>query len=96
MWWMWIACAADVEDVLARVPDVEAGAEVFAEVCAECHADDGTGGEGSNLTNDDNTTEELAHKILHGWGDMEGFRGRLRAQDVADVCAYVAEVIQRP
>lgn len=94
MWWTWLACAETVEGVLARDADVDAGAEVFAAVCAECHGADGTGGEGTNLTNDDNTREELAHKVLLGYGTMDGWADELTEQDVADVVEYVFLVLQ--
>lgn len=93
MWWLW-GCVPSVDGVLAREGDLDAGAVVFAAACAECHGADGAGGEGTDLTNDDNTREQIAERVLFGWGAMEGLGGALSAQETADVVEYVYVVIQ--
>lgn len=96
MWW-WFGCAEMlVERVMQRVPDLGAGEAVFAEACAECHGADGTGGEGTNLTNDANSRTEIAERVLFGWGAMEGMADVLSVQETADVVEYVYVVLQSP
>jgi cytochrome c oxidase cbb3-type subunit 3 len=87
-------CAPTIERVLARDGDPDAGAAVFAEHCAECHAADGSGGVGPDLRNDDDTPAELADKVLWGWGAMEGMRDELSTREAADVIAFVLRDIE--
>jgi mono/diheme cytochrome c family protein len=89
MWWMWFGCGDPLQRVLAHEGDPSQGAQVFAEHCASCHGEDGAGGEGPDLRDDDDTREELADKILWGWGAMEGFEGELSSRQIADVIAFV-------
>lgn len=84
-----LGCGDPLDRVLQREGDAEAGAIVFAERCAQCHGTDGSGGTGPNLRDDDDTTEELADKILWGWGAMEGFEGDLSVREIADVVAFL-------
>jgi mono/diheme cytochrome c family protein len=92
---MWLACADLLERVLDREGDPARGAQVFAQHCASCHGADASGGEGPDLRDDDDTREELADKILWGWGAMEGFEGVLSVREVADVVAFVQQEVQQ-
>lgn len=89
-----VGCGSAVERTVGRDGDPDAGAIVFADVCAACHAADGSGGEGPSLLGNDDTPDELADKILWGWGAMDGFRGELSLGDVADVIAFVQRDLQ--
>lgn len=87
-------CGSAVDRVVGRDGDPDAGATVFADVCAACHAADGSGGEGPSLLGNDDAEEELADKILWGWGAMDGFRDALSLGEVADVIAFVQRDLQ--
>jgi mono/diheme cytochrome c family protein len=89
-----MGCGDPLQRVLQREGDPEAGGEVFALHCASCHGADGSGGEGPDLRDEDDTREELADKILWGWGAMEGFEGTLSVRQVADVIAFVHQEVQ--
>jgi mono/diheme cytochrome c family protein len=84
------SCASRVDRVLARDGDASAGAIVWGEHCAECHAPDGTGTDlGPDLTDEPESREELAEKILDGWGEMDGFADVLSVRETADVLAFL-------
>jgi mono/diheme cytochrome c family protein len=82
--------------VLARDGDPVAGARVFEENCAVCHGSEGEGGEGPDLRDGDDTEDQLADKLLWGWGAMDGFSEILSVREMADVIAFVHQEIQRP
>jgi len=72
--------------------DAQAGAQVFADNCATCHGDDGSGGAGPPLdTFDDPTAVE--QQVRNGGGGMPAFEGQLSDQEIADVVAYVTQDI---
>jgi mono/diheme cytochrome c family protein len=84
------ACGDKVDRVLARDGDPVAGARVWDTHCRECHAPDGSGTEtGPDLTDDHDTADRLAEKILYGWGEMPGFEDELTIREVADLIAFV-------
>lgn len=87
-----IACGdgGRVDDILALTGDAAAGATVYADNCASCHGDDGTGGSGPDISGE-SETEEIAQIVLDGEGDMPAFDGDLTDQEIADVVAFVAE-----
>ncbi len=78
------ACATETE----IVGDADAGATIFADNCASCHAADGTGGTGSSLVG---LTDEASMEatIVDGDGGMPAFGESLDDQDVADVIAFI-------
>jgi mono/diheme cytochrome c family protein len=87
-------CGDRVERVLAKEGDPAAGAEVWNDHCVTCHAVDGTGTDnGPDLTDEPESSAELADKILYGWGEMEGFEQELTNQEVADLLAYLEETV---
>jgi mono/diheme cytochrome c family protein len=77
------------EDILALTGDATTGATVYGSSCAACHAADGTGGTGSDLTAaiPGLTDAEIVDTIILGSGDMAPVN--LPDQDVADVLAHL-------
>ena len=75
MFFLWLAagCGDTEERVLARDGDPVAGARVFEENCAVCHGEAGEGGVGPDFRDGDDTEDQLADKLLWGWGAMDGF-----------------------
>lgn len=80
----------------ALATDVTAGAKVFSANCASCHAG------GKNLVNAQknlkketlekyalNTPEAIITQVTKGKAAMPGFKGRLTAQQIENVAAYV-------
>jgi cytochrome c6 len=76
--------------------DAAAGAKVFASTCAACHLG------GKNLVNPAKTLKladlqknqidsvaAITTQITNGKGAMPSFKGRLAADQIADVAAYV-------
>lgn len=86
-------CAEDrVKTITDLTGDATAGADVFAANCASCHAADGTGGTGPDLTAEAEDPAEIAEYVLYGEDEMPAFDGDLTDQEIADVVAYVASI----
>jgi cytochrome c oxidase cbb3-type subunit 3 len=72
-----------------------AGKQLFVSTCAPCHRPDGGGLIGPNLTDDywlhGGSITEIHHTITYGVLDkgMPNWGKMLRAEQVADVAAYV-------
>ncbi len=81
----------EVERVLALTGDVTAGEGIYTSNCQLCHAADGTGGTGTDLTawTASGSEEEAVTAVLAGKGTMPSYRASLSEQDVADVVAYI-------
>jgi mono/diheme cytochrome c family protein len=107
MRWIWlvgmvVACGGGgggettrTDAILALDGDATAGATVFSDNCALCHAASGLGvddgGTGTNLTEAAGETSEdaeFAGIILNGEGNMPAFSD-LTDQEIADVLAYI-------
>lgn len=104
MRWIWlvpmvVACGGGdgtrSDAILALDGDATAGATVYADNCAVCHAASGLGvddgGTGPNLTEAAGETSEDAEfigYILNGEGDMPSFSD-LTDQEIADVLAHI-------
>lgn len=90
-----LASAEELEAMLADEARVAEGAEIFAIRCAACHAKDGGGLVGPNLT-DDYTLhgygmEPIAKTILDGVPDkgMQAWNGVLSIDEIYSVSVYV-------
>ena len=90
------ACADGGDDrhpAFALTGDADAGATVYASTCVSCHAADGTGGTGSDLTatvpglDRDGVVEVLVEGIPNT--SMVSYAAILSDQEIADVAAYV-------
>lgn len=80
----------------ALAADTAAGAKVFANNCASCHAG------GKNLVNASktlkkadlekfamNTPEAITNQVTNGKAAMPAFKGRLNPEQIENVAAYV-------
>lgn len=86
------ACAGGgtrTDDILALTGDATNGATVYGSSCTACHAADGTGGIGADLTAaiPGLTDAELVDTITLGSGDMAPVN--LADQAVADLLAHL-------
>ena len=69
--------------------DANAGKTVYDQICATCHAADGSGtAAGDALTTSNFTKEQTIDIVLNGKGDMSAYGGTLDDQEIADVTAY--------
>jgi len=82
---------ATIDEVLALTGDVEAGATVYSDNCASCHAADGSGGTGPSLIEEvpETSDEEIVDIVLFGREAMPDLG--LENQEVADVLAYLRD-----
>ncbi|HEX7003799.1 MAG TPA: c-type cytochrome, partial [Trueperaceae bacterium] len=73
--------------------DATEGAELYRQICARCHGEDGGGGFGPPLLRNENLgdAQYVAGKILHGQGGMPAFEGLLEVEQIASVAGYVRE-----
>jgi mono/diheme cytochrome c family protein len=73
--------------------DPSAGATVYADNCASCHAADGTGGIGPDLTQEIESGEEaeLESLIRAGAGTMPSFEATLSSEEISDVVAFLVD-----
>lgn len=87
--WVMLAAGCDGKDTTEGDPAI--GETVFAEECASCHADDGTGGIGPSLYGvvPDLTDGELVAIMIDGTGEMPAIP--LEGNEPADVLAYLRE-----
>lgn len=69
--------------------DATAGASVYSDNCALCHAADGSGTSGPNIQDPSAyNQDDLITTVLDGQGTMPSFDA-LEDQEIADVIAYV-------
>jgi len=92
------ANAGDTQDesTPTTAGDATAGGAVWADNCAACHGEKGTGGNGGP----DLTTipaakipADVIKQVTNGGGGMPAFKGALTDQQIADVAAYVTKNI---
>jgi cytochrome c oxidase cbb3-type subunit 3 len=76
------------DDILALTGDPDAGATIYAENCAVCHAADGSGGTGPSLFGESLDGETIAI-VLNGEDGMPGFGDALSDQEIADLLAWL-------
>jgi mono/diheme cytochrome c family protein len=77
--------------------DADAGKQVFSDNCTTCHGADGLGGNGGpNLKTvaDAGDLKAVTRQVTDGGGGMPAFKGQLDDQQIADVSAYVVQVIE--
>lgn len=77
----------------AGTPASATGEEIFVINCATCHGIGGTGGRAPALVATSLTMEELVRKIGRGSpGLMPRYKGKLSAEQIERVAAYVASL----
>lgn len=84
-----VACSGD-DGSTTMTGDPVAGEAVYTDNCAICHAADGTGGTGPDITGETEEAE-IADIVTNGEGDMTAFGDILSEQEIMDVAAYVAQ-----
>lgn len=77
--------ASNISDVAAL------GAPKYAETCAICHGPAGRSDNAAVLAGDAKLADELfvASSILHGFGYMPAFKGRLSDNDIAEIGTFI-------
>jgi alcohol dehydrogenase (cytochrome c) len=76
--------------------DAGAGKSIFADNCSTCHGLAGTGGNGGpNLKTIPaaKDVDSVVKQVTNGGGGMPAFAGQLSNKDIANVAAYVTQVI---
>jgi mono/diheme cytochrome c family protein len=90
--------AKDEQEAAAPVSvtsDPLRGDQLFAENCARCHGDDGTGGGiGPTLAGAEVSLDDARSTIENGSGVMPA--GLVSGQDLEDVLAYLETILARP
>jgi quinohemoprotein ethanol dehydrogenase len=83
--------AARATAVSFKGGNASAGAQVFAQVCAACHGEEGRGGHGGgpDITKVD-APELVASTVVSGKNTMPPFAGSLTFAQIRDVAAFVA------
>lgn len=93
----------------ATIDELASGRKVFATNCANCHKDNGTGGEvvieGKKLNPDDLTSakikgfadEKILRYIMNGVEDegMPAFKGKLSEGEMRDVLKFIRVELQK-
>lgn len=94
--------AAKAEPAKSAAPDLAAAAKTFAAKCASCHGKDAKGNpamakmfkvepSAMDLTGG-KASGELAGVISKGKGKMPAFDGKLKAEEIAGLAAYLASL----
>lgn len=96
------AAPGTVAYIQGLTANAQNGATVWTGNCAGCHGPEGKGvpNVGSDLTTDQHKAHSAADhiaSILNGLnqGKMPSFKGKLTDQQIADVVAYISQVIQK-
>lgn len=80
---------------LTEAPDIEAGKKAFITMCAACHAADGGGGVGPNLTDDywlhGGSVKDIFKTITYGWPDkgMKSWKDDYSPLQIQQITSYV-------
>ena len=79
-----------------RPSDEATGEEIYLQLCANCHADDLSGGIGPALGPGSNSAEQpdefLETTILRGRGSMPSFSSSLDTEQLNELIGYLREV----
>lgn len=81
--------------LLTDAADLEAGKKVFTTICAACHAPDGGGGAGPNLTDDywlhGGSIRDVFKTITYGWPDkgMRSWKDDYSPLQIEQIASYV-------
>ena len=64
------------------------GQQIFVDNCAGCHKEDGSGGFGPNIQNEDNL-DKVVNQVTNGGSQMPAFQGQLTDAQIQAVSNYV-------
>lgn len=80
---------------LTASADIDAGKQIFESTCFACHAKDGGGGVGPNLTDDywlhGGSIKDVFKSIKYGWQDkgMKSWQNDFSPKQIAQIASYV-------
>jgi cytochrome c oxidase cbb3-type subunit 3 len=80
---------------LTGTKDISAGQQIFQSTCFPCHAKDGGGGVGPNLTDDywlhGGSIKDVFKSIKYGWQDkgMKSWKDDFSSRQIAQIASYV-------
>jgi cytochrome c oxidase cbb3-type subunit 3 len=80
---------------LTAATDIAAGQQIFQSTCFACHAKDGGGGVGPNLTDDywlhGGSIKDVFKSIKYGWQDkgMKSWKDDFSPKQIAQIASYV-------
>jgi quinohemoprotein ethanol dehydrogenase len=90
------AAAASVGPAGDTEPDLQAGGETYASVCAACHGESGEGGAGGGPAFTGSTNLQSVTAIVRdGLNQMPAFAGALSAAEIRDVSGFVSRSLGR-
>lgn len=69
-------------------PSAADGATVYADNCSGCHSADGSGGQGPNITGEDDV-QEVTAQVQSGGSGMPAFGDTLSSEQIQAVTEYV-------
>lgn len=81
--------------LLTASTDLDAGKQIFESTCFACHAKDGGGGVGPNLTDDywlhGGSIKDVFKSIKYGWQDkgMKSWQNDFSPKQIAQIASYV-------
>lgn len=78
---------------IEHLAQIQAGSDLYAELCAGCHGAGGEGGVGPALTGSEATPPEIIAAISQGAGAMPGFEARLDAPELEAVIAFTRRLV---
>jgi len=93
--------ANNVDENTVKMGDaasVMAGQNIFQSTCAACHAKDGGGGVGPNLTDDywlhGGSIQDVFKSIKYGWSDkgMKSWKDDFSPKQIADIASYIKSI----
>lgn len=86
-----VACGTNYDKVLALTGDPVAGEFLYQGYCESCHAADGTGLSGPDLTErlPTLTSPEILEQIEVGGNGMPAFEGEFTDQELADLLEFL-------
>ncbi|GDX80359.1 hypothetical protein LBMAG42_21700 [Deltaproteobacteria bacterium] len=90
--------AERVAEIVSLEGDAVHGEATFDDNCRGCHGPEGVGVllGGPSLQSEAWAAEEVVAQVLVGGFGMPAFEGELSDEEIADVAAYVADVLSQP
>ncbi|RYD58303.1 MAG: c-type cytochrome [Sphingobacteriales bacterium] len=93
--------ANNVDETTVKMGDamtIASGMNLFQSSCAACHAKDGGGGVGPNLTDDywlhGGSIQDVFKSVKYGWSDkgMKSWKDDFSPKQIADIASYIKSI----